>query len=257
MNTTGLVAGIMWEELPCVNKVWRLCQDIYMCRESKEFELEEELIAKLTFLYRSPETMIKITRRPKEDWCRTIKSFTGVLKWDKKKYSKKSKTRQSSCVNARGIPTAAYQVLHLLPEVGYPPGEFPTPPLLARSNGGGGGCTWGGVPPQPGLTGGRGRWGTPPSRVPPARSNGAVYPRWVTPLAGYPPARYPPGQVWWGEVPEVGTPWPGLMGGTPQLGSPPRLDLAGVPPPLVDRQNDGWTDTCENITFPSYYVRGR
>ena len=67
MNTTGLVAGIMWEELPCVNKVWRLCQDIYMCREGKEFELEEELVAKLTFLYRSPETMIKMTRRPKED----------------------------------------------------------------------------------------------------------------------------------------------------------------------------------------------
>ena len=67
MNTTGMVAGIMWEELPCVNKVWRLCQDIYMCREGKEFELEEELVAKLTFLYRSPETMIKVTRPPKED----------------------------------------------------------------------------------------------------------------------------------------------------------------------------------------------
>ena len=32
-------------------------------------------------------------------------------------------TRKSSCVNARGIPTAAYQVLHLLPEVGYPTGR--------------------------------------------------------------------------------------------------------------------------------------
>ena len=30
----------------------------------------------------------------------------------------------------------------------------------------------------------------------------------------------------------------------------------GTPPP-VDRQIDGWTDTCQNITFPSYYVRGR
>ena len=27
----------------------------------------------------------------------------------------------------------------------------------------------------------------------------------------------------------------------------------GYPPP-VDRQIDGWTDTCQNITFPSYYV---
>ena len=23
------------------------------------------------------------------------------------------------------------------------------------------------------------------------------------------------------------------------------------PPPPVDRQMDGWTDTCQNITFPS------
>ena len=30
-----------------------------------------------------------------------------------------------------------------------------------------------------------------------------------------------------------------------------------VPPSPVDRQMDGWTDTCQNITFPSYYVRGR
>ena len=32
-------------------------------------------------------------------------------------------TRKSSCVNARGIWTAAYQVVHLLPEVGYPLGQ--------------------------------------------------------------------------------------------------------------------------------------
>ena len=32
-----------------------------------------------------------------------------------------SNTRKSSYVNARRISTAAYQVLHLFPEVGYPP----------------------------------------------------------------------------------------------------------------------------------------
>ena len=41
-------------------------------------------------------------------------------------------TRKSSCVNARGIPTAAYQVLHLLPEGGTPLGRVPPPP--ARSD---------------------------------------------------------------------------------------------------------------------------
>ena len=89
--------------------------------------------------------------------------------------------RKSSCVNARGIPTAAYQVL---PEVGYPP--------WARSDEGG---TWGGVPPsrgtpQPGPMG-----GTQGGVTPLARSDGGVpkvgYPLAKTPLAGgtpHPPA---------------------------------------------------------------------
>ena len=58
-------------------------------------------------------------------------------------------TRKSSCVNARGIPTAVYQVL---PEVGYPPCRGTSP---IRSDGGRG--TRGGVP----LSG-----------YPPARYNG-------------------------------------------------------------------------------------
>ena len=83
-------------------------------------------------------------------------------------------TRKSSCVHARGIPTAAYQVL------------------------------LGGVPPI----------GVPPEE-------------------GYPSSGYPPPGPGWGTLP-----W---------------LDLAGVPPPpevWKDRQMDGWTDTCQNITFP-------
>ena len=81
-------------------------------------------------------------------------------------------------------------------------------------------------------------------------------------LTGYPPpARVPPSQ---------GTP--------PARVPPPRLDLAGYPlppscpmafwemlqsimgygyPPPPHGQTDWWTDACQNITFPSYYVRGR
>ena len=76
-------------------------------------------------------------------------------------------TRKSSCENARGIPTAAYQVLHLLTEVGNPP-----PPSGS---------------PHPGLMGGT--WG-------------GVSPHWGSPLLGYPsPIRVPPIGV-----PHQGTP---------------------------------------------------
>ena len=43
----------------------QLCLDIYLVREIGKLDLEEDLFAKLIFLYRSPETLIKWTR-PRE-----------------------------------------------------------------------------------------------------------------------------------------------------------------------------------------------
>lgn len=62
----GASSKIMFEDLPYVDRVLQLCLDIYLVRESNEFCLEEDLFAKLIFLYRSPETMIKWTRPKKE-----------------------------------------------------------------------------------------------------------------------------------------------------------------------------------------------
>ena len=72
-------------------------------------------------------------------------------------------TRKSSCVNARGIPTSVYQVLHLFPEVGYPPGP---------------GLTWGGYP----------RWDTHlAGGTPPGWTWLGYHPSWTWTWPGYPP----------------------------------------------------------------------
>ena len=103
--------------------------------------------------------------------------------------------RKYSCVNTRGIPTAAHQVLHMLSCTGGGGGTPEYPPCLDLA----------GVPSQLDMAGVhpiRPGWGTPPS--------------WGTPWLGYPlPAGVPPG---WG------TPSSDLAG------VHPHLDLAGVLP---------------------------
>ncbi|TGZ63042.1 hypothetical protein CRM22_007115 [Opisthorchis felineus] len=69
---TNISYVIRLEELPHVDRILNLCNEIYLVRENKLLRLEEQLVAKLFFLYRSSETMIKWTRHPK----RIIDQFT-------------------------------------------------------------------------------------------------------------------------------------------------------------------------------------
>ncbi|KAJ8302541.1 hypothetical protein KUTeg_018937 [Tegillarca granosa] len=59
---TGQSYRVMFEELPNVDNILNLCMDIYMVRESGDFLLEEDLFAKLLFVYRCPEILIKWTK---------------------------------------------------------------------------------------------------------------------------------------------------------------------------------------------------
>ncbi|ODM97774.1 Piezo-type mechanosensitive ion channel component 2 [Orchesella cincta] len=58
----GISFLIMFDDMPNVDRILQLTLDIYLVRESGELALEEDLFAKLIFLYRSPETLIKWTR---------------------------------------------------------------------------------------------------------------------------------------------------------------------------------------------------
>ncbi|XP_078509091.1 piezo-type mechanosensitive ion channel component 2-like [Lissotriton helveticus] len=63
---SGIARSIMFDELPNVDRILKLCTDIFLVRETGDLDLEEQLFAKLIFLYRSPETMIKWTREKNE-----------------------------------------------------------------------------------------------------------------------------------------------------------------------------------------------
>lgn len=53
---------IMYHEWPFADRIEKLCEEVYLVRELGELQLEEELFARLLFLHRSPETLVRFTR---------------------------------------------------------------------------------------------------------------------------------------------------------------------------------------------------
>ena len=131
------------------------------------------------------------------------------------------KTRKSSCVNARGISTAVYQVLldGAPPPPGYP---------LARSHRGVPEVGYPQVPP------GQVWWGVPKVGYPPARSDGGTQ-------GGAPPVGLPP---------PSGTPPPVAV-------SAQELDLAWVPCLRLDLCSGTPPGVNRLKTWPSLVLRTR
>ncbi|PAA71325.1 hypothetical protein BOX15_Mlig015119g1, partial [Macrostomum lignano] len=55
---------VPYVDMPHVDRILSLLNDIYLVRESGELRLEEELFAKLLFLYRSPSMLVHFTELP-------------------------------------------------------------------------------------------------------------------------------------------------------------------------------------------------
>jgi hypothetical protein len=53
---------VIISEMPNPDYLLKICMDIYLVREARDYVLEEDLFSKLIFLFRSPETLIKWTR---------------------------------------------------------------------------------------------------------------------------------------------------------------------------------------------------
>ena len=67
---TGFIEGRMVllyvEELPCVDPILVLFDQMFMAREMKDYWLEEELVAKMIFIIRNPDVLFRITRLHQE-----------------------------------------------------------------------------------------------------------------------------------------------------------------------------------------------
>ena len=61
----SLMFEIMIDEIPYPDRLLELCDDIFAVREAKDFVLEEVLVGKLFYIFRSPEKLLKITEIPK------------------------------------------------------------------------------------------------------------------------------------------------------------------------------------------------
>lgn len=62
----SLPTQLLINEILYPEQLLELCKDIFLVRESKDFRLEEILVGKLFFIFRSPEMVVRLTEEPKQ-----------------------------------------------------------------------------------------------------------------------------------------------------------------------------------------------
>lgn len=61
----SLPSNLIINEILHPELLLELCKDIFLVRESKNFRLEEILVGKLFYIFRSPRMIVKLTEEPK------------------------------------------------------------------------------------------------------------------------------------------------------------------------------------------------
>lgn len=62
---SNLPSRLIIDEILYPEPLLKLCGDIFLLRESKEFRLEEIYVGKLFYIFRSPEKIVQLTEEPK------------------------------------------------------------------------------------------------------------------------------------------------------------------------------------------------
>ena len=62
---SSLPTQLLMNEILYPERLLELCKDIFLVRESKHFRLEEILVGKLFFIFRSPRMVVRLTEQAK------------------------------------------------------------------------------------------------------------------------------------------------------------------------------------------------
>lgn len=62
---SSLPTELLLDEIVNPDRLLKLCNDIFVVRQSRDFKLEEILVGKLFAIFRSPERLISVTETKK------------------------------------------------------------------------------------------------------------------------------------------------------------------------------------------------